>query len=108
MPTVAVIPPTSIAKTHEQAWEGLNVEGLIAWAQKRGKWWEKPASGAFNTAEDIEGSLIAGSPDEVIEQTKKFEEVGVNHLVFDLRLTYERWFASIELLAREVLPALRS
>ncbi len=27
MPTVAVIPPTSIADTTEQAWEGLNVDG---------------------------------------------------------------------------------
>jgi alkanesulfonate monooxygenase SsuD/methylene tetrahydromethanopterin reductase-like flavin-dependent oxidoreductase (luciferase family) len=108
MPTVAVIPPTSIAPTHDMAWDGLNVDGLIAWANKRGKWWVKPASGEFKSPADIEGSLIAGSPDEVIEQTKRFADVGVDHLVFDLRLTYERWFASVELLGREVLPALRA
>lgn len=108
MPTIGVIPPTSIAATHEQAFDGLNVDGLLAWANLRGKWWVKPESGEFKTAEDIEGSLIAGSPDEVIQQVQRFEEVGVEHLVFDLRLTYERWFASIELLGREVLPALRS
>jgi alkanesulfonate monooxygenase SsuD/methylene tetrahydromethanopterin reductase-like flavin-dependent oxidoreductase (luciferase family) len=107
MPTVAVIPPTSIADTTEQAWEGLNVEGLIAWANKRGKWWVSPASGSFSTAEDIEGSLIAGNPAEVAEQTRRFEKVGVEHLVFDLRLRFDRWFAGIELLGREVLPALR-
>jgi len=43
----------------------------------------------------------------VIEQTKKFEDVGVDHLVFDLRLSYERWIDSIHLLGEEVLPHLR-
>ncbi|MGZ0192118.1 MAG: LLM class flavin-dependent oxidoreductase [Acidimicrobiales bacterium] len=108
MPTIAVIPPTSIASTHDAAFDGLNIDGLLAWANSRGKWWAKPASGEFKTAEDIEGSLIAGNPDEVIAQVMRFAEVGVEHLVFDLRLTFERWFGSIELLGREVLPALRS
>jgi len=107
MPTVAVIPPTSIAASHEMAFDGLNIDGLLAWANKRGKWWVKPPSGEFATVEDIEGSLIAGDPDEVIEQVKRFQDVGVEHLVFDLRLTYERWFSSIELLGRHVLPAFR-
>ena len=105
MPTVAVIPPTSIGASHDIAFDGLNVDGLLAWANKRGKWWVMPPSGEFATVEDIEGSLIAGNPDEVIEQVKRFQEAGVEHLVFDLRLTYERWFSSIELLGRHVLPA---
>ena len=105
MPTVAVIPPTSIGASHDIAFDGLNIDGLLAWANKRGKWWVKPPSGEFATVEDIEGSLIAGNPDEVIEQVKRFQDAGVEHLVFDLRLTYERWFSSIELLGRHVLPA---
>lgn len=107
LPTIAVIPPTSIARSHELAWDGLNVDGLLAWANKRGKWWAKPESGEFKTAADIEGSLIAGTPQEVIEQTMKFAEVGVDHIVFDLRLRFETWFSSIELLGSEVLPELR-
>ena len=107
MPTVAVIPPTSIAATHDLALSGVNLEGLLAWANLRGKWWAKPPSGSFTTAEDIEGSLIAGTPDEVVEQVGRFAEVGVEHLVFDLRMNFDRWFASVELLGREVLPALR-
>lgn len=107
MPTIAVIPPTSIAATSELANEGVNLDGLLAWANKRGKWWAKPSSGEFKTAEDIEGSLISGNPDEVVEQLRAFAAVGVEHLVFDLRMNFERWFGSIELLGREVLPALR-
>lgn len=107
-PTVAVIPPTSIAKTHEEAFEGLNIDGLLRWANERGKWWVKPASGVFETAEDIEGSLIAGTPDEVIAEVSKFAAVGVEHLVFDLRLRYDRWFDGIELLGTGVLPKLHA
>ena len=107
MPTVGVVPPTTIAETEEEAWDGTNVDGLLAWANERGKWWVKPESGRFETAEDLEGSLIAGTPDQVIEQTARFEDVGVDHLVFDLRLSFNRWMESIELLGRHVLPQLR-
>ena len=107
MPTVGVVPPTTIARTEEEAWAGTSLEGLLAWANERGKWWVKPPSGTFETADDIEGSLIAGTPDQVVEQTAKFEAVGVDHLVFDLRLSFERWIESIHLLGEEVLPHLR-
>ena len=108
LPTVGVIPPTSVAEEHDKAFEGINIEGLINWANKKGKWWVKPESGRFETVDDIEGSLIAGTPDEVVEQTRKFETVGVDHLVFDLRFRFDLWFESIELLGKEVLPRLRT
>jgi alkanesulfonate monooxygenase SsuD/methylene tetrahydromethanopterin reductase-like flavin-dependent oxidoreductase (luciferase family) len=107
MPTVGVVPPTTIAETEEEAWAGTSLEGLLKWANDRGKWWVKPPSGRFETAEDIEGSLIAGTPDQVVDQTRRFEEVGVDHLVFDMRLSFGRWFESIDLLGKEVLPQLR-
>lgn len=107
MPTVGVVPPTTIATTEAEAWAGTSVEGLLKWANDRGKWWVKPESGVFETAADIEGSLIAGTPDQVVEQTAKFADVGVDHLVFDLRLSFERWLGSIELLGKDVIPHLR-
>lgn len=107
MPTVGVVPPTTIAETEEEAWAGTSVDGLLAWANERGKWWVKPPSGTFETVEDIEGSLIAGTPDQVVEQTAKFQDVGVDHLVFDLRLSFDRWFDSIRLLGEQVIPKLR-
>jgi alkanesulfonate monooxygenase SsuD/methylene tetrahydromethanopterin reductase-like flavin-dependent oxidoreductase (luciferase family) len=107
LPTVGVVPPTTIAETEEEAWKGTSVDGLLKWANERGKWWVKPPSGRFETPADIEGSLIAGTPDQVIDQTRRFEEVGVDHLVFDTRLSFDRWFQTIELLGREVIPKLR-
>ena len=108
VPVVGVIPPTSIAKTHEEAFDGLNIDGLVKWANERGKWWVKPQSGVFETAEDIQGSLIAGTPEEVVAEVVRFQDVGVEHLVFDLRLRFDRWFDSIELLGNQVLPELRA
>ena len=107
MPTVGVVPPTTVAETEEEAWAGTSVDGLLRWANERGKWWVKPPSGRFETAEDIEGSLIAGTPDQVVDQTRRFEEVGVDHLVFDTRLSFNRWFECIDLLGKDVIPRLR-
>ena len=36
--------------------------------------------------------LIAGSPDEVVDEVEKFETGGVEHLVFDFRFKFDRWF----------------
>jgi alkanesulfonate monooxygenase SsuD/methylene tetrahydromethanopterin reductase-like flavin-dependent oxidoreductase (luciferase family) len=106
MPTPAVIPPTSVEATREDALRDVNVEGLLAWANKA-KYWVKPESGKFETWEDLEGTLIAGSPEEVVEQCLKFEEAGCEHLVFDFRFKFDRFFEQIELLGQEVLPRLR-
>lgn len=108
LPSIGVVPPTAIAETSAEAQRLTNVEGLLTWANERGKWWVKPPSGRFESIEDIAGSLIMGNPDEVATQTAQFADVGVDHLVFDTRLSYDRWFDNIELLGREVLPQLRS
>ena len=59
MPTVAIIPPTSVEATREEALRDVNIEGLCAWANNA-KFWVKPPSGRFETWEDLEGTLIAG------------------------------------------------
>lgn len=106
MPTVAVIPPTSIEATREEALRHVNVPGLLAWANKA-KFAVKPPSGTFETVDDLEGQLIVGNPDEAVSEIKKFEAVGVEHLVFDFRFKFDRWYEQIELLGAEVLPKLR-
>ncbi|OAN35123.1 LLM class flavin-dependent oxidoreductase [Mycolicibacterium iranicum] len=106
MPTIAVIPPTSIEETREEALKHVNIPGLLAWANKA-KFAVKPPSGVFETVEDLEGQLIVGSPDEAVAEVKKFEDLGTEHLVFDFRFKFDRFFEQIELLGREVLPHLR-
>ncbi len=106
-PTIAVIPPTSIERTREEALEHVNIPGLLAWANKA-KFAVKPPSGTFETVDDLEGQLIAGNPDEAVAECKKFEALGVEHLVFDFRFKFDKWYDQIELLGSEVLPQLRS
>lgn len=106
MPTIAVIPPTSVEETRKEALAHVNIPGLLAWANKS-KFAVKPPSGRFETVEDLAGQLIAGSPDDVAAEVRRFEELGVEHLVFDFRFKFDRWFEQIDLLGGEVLPKLR-
>ena len=106
MPTVAVIPPTSIESTREEALKHVNIPGLLAWANKA-KFAVKPPSGSFETVDDLEGQLIVGNPDEAVNELKKFEALGVEHLVFDFRFKFDRYFDQIELLGNEVIPKMR-
>lgn len=105
-PTIAVIPPTSIEATREEALRYVNIPGLLAWANKA-KFVVPPPSGTFETVEDLEGQLIVGDPDDAVREIKKFEALGVEHLVFDFRFKFDKWFEQIELLGREVLPRVK-
>ena len=105
-PTIAVIPPTSVEATRDKALEHVNIPGLLAWANKA-KFAVRPPSGTFETVDDLAGQLIVGSPEEAVAECRKFEELGVEHLVFDFRFKFDKWFEQIELLGSEVLPRLR-
>lgn len=105
-PTIGVIPPTSIEQTREEALRRVNIPGLLAWAN-RSKFAVRPPSGRFETVEDLEGQLIAGNADQAVAECKKFEEIGVEHLVFDFRFKFDKWFEQIELIGQEVLPRLK-
>jgi alkanesulfonate monooxygenase SsuD/methylene tetrahydromethanopterin reductase-like flavin-dependent oxidoreductase (luciferase family) len=104
--TIAVIPPTSIEETRDEALRHVNIPGLLAWANKA-KFAVKPPSGKFETAEDLAGQLIVGSPEDAVAECRKFEALGVEHLVFDFRFKFEKWDEQIELLGNEVLPKLK-
>lgn len=106
-PTIAVIPPTSIEGSREEALKYVNIPGLLAWANKA-KFAVRPPSGSFETVDDLEGQLIVGDPDDAVRECRKFEAAGVEHLVFDFRFKFDKWFEQIELLGSEVLPKLRN
>lgn len=107
MPTVAMIPPTSIAADRETALSRVNVEGLLKWANNA-RFWVTPSSGGFTGADDLEGVLVYGSPPDVVEQAARLGDTGADHIVFDLRFTFDRWEEQLDLLGTEVLPELRA
>jgi alkanesulfonate monooxygenase SsuD/methylene tetrahydromethanopterin reductase-like flavin-dependent oxidoreductase (luciferase family) len=100
------IPITSIDDDRQTALRKVNVNGLLDNANKQ-KFWVKPESGSFTKWEDLEGSFIVGSPDDVVMEVQKYLDVGIDHIVFDFRFRFDEWDREIELLGKEVLPSLR-
>ncbi|MBI2998339.1 MAG: LLM class flavin-dependent oxidoreductase [Deltaproteobacteria bacterium] len=107
MVTTGAIPITSIAKDKETALSKVNVKGLINEGNKKPTW-VKPASGTFSKLEDIEGLLLAGTPEDIVRVMRKYDEAGLNHVVYDLRFRYADWYEQVDFLGKEVLPALRA
>lgn len=103
MPNVGMIPPTAIGRTREEALAKVNVEGLLAWANNS-RFWVKPASGKFETIDDLAGLLLYGTPDDIVEQCLELRAAGVDDLVFDFRLSFPQWEEQMQVLADEVLP----
>jgi alkanesulfonate monooxygenase SsuD/methylene tetrahydromethanopterin reductase-like flavin-dependent oxidoreductase (luciferase family) len=104
-PTIGMIPPTSIASSRSESLAGVNVDGLLTWANSA-RFWIKPASGRFETIDDLEGVFLYGTSSDVVDQCGRLREAGAEHIVFDMRLSFERWREQIDLLGREVLPKL--
>jgi probable F420-dependent oxidoreductase len=104
--TLGNIPITRIDKDRNKARASINVAAL-AESSEGASHWIKPPSGKFQTIEDLEGLLIVGDPDDCAAEIEKFRAREVEHLVFDLRLQYDRFEESLELIARELLPRFR-
>ena len=104
--TLGNIPITRIDKDRNKARASINVAAL-AESSEGASHWIKPPSGKFETIEDLEGLLIVGDPDDCAAEIEKFRARDVEHLVFDLRLQYDRFEESLEMIARELLPRFR-
>ena len=100
------IPITRIDKDRNKARMSIDVAAL-AESSEGASHWIKPPSGKFQTIEDLEGLLIVGNPDDCAVEIEKFRTRGVEHLVFDLRLQYDDFEKSLELIANELLPRFR-
>jgi len=97
------VPVTSIDDTTERAIERLNVPGLIDNANHQ-KFWLKPEGGRFTKIEELDGSILAGTTDDIVRGVRRYQEIGCDLLIFDFRMRFPDWLAQIEILAREVLP----
>ncbi|HEX7347450.1 MAG TPA: hypothetical protein VF253_11715, partial [Candidatus Limnocylindrales bacterium] len=97
------VPVTSIDDSFEAATGRMNVPGLIKNANAQ-KFWLKPESGEFTKIEELDGSILAGSPDDIVRGVQRYQEIGCDLLIFDFRMRFPDWLQQIETLAREVLP----
>ncbi len=102
-PVVGMIPLTSVAASREAALAAIDLPALLD-AANRQRFWVRPPSGRFETADDLAGSLLAGSPEDVAAQVRAAVDLGLDLLVFDLRLRFPDWEGQLRLLGEEVLP----
>jgi alkanesulfonate monooxygenase SsuD/methylene tetrahydromethanopterin reductase-like flavin-dependent oxidoreductase (luciferase family) len=103
--TAGVMPLTSIAEDRETALGHVNVKSLISEVNKNSTW-VKPAGGIFSTLDDIRGLVLAGTPEDIIRGTRAYRTAGADLIIFDLRFRSPDWYQQIDLLGKEVLPAL--
>lgn len=104
--TRSIIPLVKVDRNRAVARSNIDI-GALAGSSEASKTWRKPASGGFDTIEGLNGILQAGEPAEVVDQIAAIGALGIDHFVFDLRLQYDRYEEVLELIATDVLPALR-
>jgi alkanesulfonate monooxygenase SsuD/methylene tetrahydromethanopterin reductase-like flavin-dependent oxidoreductase (luciferase family) len=97
------VPVTSIDETAEAAVNRLNVPGLIKNANAQ-KFWIKPDGGEFTKIEELDGSILAGTPDDIVRGVQRYQEIGADLIIFDFRMRFPDWLQQVEILAREVIP----
>ncbi|TMB62632.1 MAG: LLM class flavin-dependent oxidoreductase [Chloroflexi bacterium] len=97
------VPVTSIDDSYKSATERMNVPGLIKNANAQ-KFWIKPKSGEFTSIEELDGSILAGTPDDIVKGVQRYQELGCDLLIFDFRMRFPDYLEQIEILAKEVLP----
>lgn len=100
-----VIPYTSPGRSVEEAKQAFDLDGLISEASAR---YTRPDGGDIQSLDDLDGAIIAGPPERIIDEVRRYEEAGCTHFVFDFRLRFDAWLECVQLVGEEVLPALRA
>ena len=103
--TFGAMPQTALGKSREDALRNFNLDKVRAEAVAR-----KPVSGGRTDLQldDLEGYLIWGTPDDIRRYVARFVDIGVQHIVFDMRSSFEQFEESLQILGEEVLPAFSS
>lgn len=104
LPRTGTIPLVSPAKTVEMGANYADIDMLAGEMEHSG--FLTPPSGGFSTAGDFDGALIAGPPSIIVEEVRKHQAVGAEHMVFDLRQRFSEWEECLAVLGEEVLPEL--
>jgi alkanesulfonate monooxygenase SsuD/methylene tetrahydromethanopterin reductase-like flavin-dependent oxidoreductase (luciferase family) len=103
--SVATVPILSLAADRASALEAINVEGLLDEARRKPAWRN---DGPFDSADDLDGMLLAGNVDDVIDGLQALEVRGLEEVVFDMRLRMDDFEHALDVLERDVIPVFRS
>lgn len=104
--TVGVIPLVKVHQDRAVARADIDV-ATLATSSAGAKFWLPPASGSFQTIEDLEGLVVAGTPQDCVGELAKLAERGLDTVVLDLRLDFPRYLEQLEMLAGAGLDELK-
>lgn len=100
---LGTIPLVLADPDRQRARESIDVEALgISSAGARH--WVTPPSGAFQTVEDLEGLLVVGDRSDCLRSMEAFAHLGLEMVILDVRLGFDRYMQQLEWLADWVLP----
>ncbi|HZP95268.1 MAG TPA: TIGR03619 family F420-dependent LLM class oxidoreductase [Candidatus Limnocylindria bacterium] len=106
-PDVGALPFIVPARTTDEALSRIPERFLGSLYIEANKRWTKPASGAFGSPDDLDGTLVYGDPERVVAGIERLHDAGASHVVFDLRLQPEEFDDVLRLIGERVLPELR-
>ncbi len=101
--TTAIVPLLSPGANRQDALERVDVAGLLTEARGKPGW-----TGPFDGPDDLRGALIAGNADDIVRELDAFRSRGLDEVVLDLRQRMDVFEPTLEMLARDVLPAFRT
>jgi probable F420-dependent oxidoreductase len=104
-PTVAVVVQVSPAATVEEGAAAMNLAQLGA--ELDSSKFLRPPSGRFAAWEDFDGVVLPGPADVIAGELGKYQELGAEHFVLDLRNRVADWDDCLAMLGEEVLPLMR-
>ena len=98
-------PQVIITRDRRKAESMVPIDAMTR-ASEGSRFYVKPPSGKFETADDLRGLVIFGTPDDVVDGIMELKEHGMDELILDLRLQFDRYEEVLGLLGSEVIPRL--
>ncbi len=78
--------------------------GALGVSSAGARHWVTPASGGFNTVDDLEGLLVAGNRSDCLRAMETFADLGLELVILDVRLGFNNYMQQLEWLAEWLLP----
>ena len=102
---VGTIPLVLADPDRQRARESIDVQALGV-SSAGARHWVTPASGGFDTVNDLEGLLVVGDRSDCLRSIEAFANLGLEMVILDVRLGFGQYMQQLERLAEWVLPEL--
>ncbi len=100
---LGTIPLVLADPDRRRARESIDV-GALGVSSAGARHWVTPASGGFNTVDDLEGLLVVGDRSDCLRSMETFAALGLEMVILDVRLGFGGYMQQLEWLAEWVIP----